>query len=166
MYICVTSIIDSASVSVIFLLDCGTVWYFCFVLFHFSVMITYSYSECKKAKVLSKIWLNKNIHIENRHKGSNTGKRARRKNLRLPSPRETNRNLSRGCLRFFRLALLPVFFFSLISISCTFSGVWFYFSLNIFVKCLHSIERFPRNCFPLVKLIVDLSIYIRVLEVF
>jgi hypothetical protein len=30
---------------------------------------------------------------------------------------ETNRNLSCGCLRFFRLALLPVF------------GVWFYFSL-------------------------------------
>ena len=46
-----------------------------------------------------------------RHKGSNTGKRARRKNLRHPRERflETNRNLSHGCLRFFRLALLPVF---------------------------------------------------------
>jgi hypothetical protein len=50
----------------------------------------------------------------NRHKGSNTSKRARQKNLRHPRERflvelETNRNLSCGCLRFFRLALLPVF---------------------------------------------------------
>jgi hypothetical protein len=54
------------------------------------------------------------IITNNRYKGSNTGKKARRKILRHPRERfpslETKRNISRGCLRFFRLALLPVFY--------------------------------------------------------
>ena len=47
-----------------------------------------------------------------RYKGSNTGKRARRKisiGLQLGKASLETRNLSLGCLRFFRLALLPVF---------------------------------------------------------
>jgi hypothetical protein len=55
------------------------------------------------------------------------------------------------------------FFFSLISLSCTFSGVWFYFSLKHLCFAYIPSSVFPQNCFPLVKLIVDLSIYIRVL---
>jgi hypothetical protein len=37
-----------------------------------------------------------------------------------------------------------------ISLSCTFSGVWFYFSLNTF-DCLHSIEHFLTKLFSIAE---------------
>lgn len=54
-------------------------------------------------------------YTKERHKGYNTGKKAIWNNFRDPRERfvvsnqASNSNLSRGCLRFFRLALICVF---------------------------------------------------------
>ena len=113
-----------------------------------------------------------------RNKGSNTGKRARWKNVRHPRYRflvsneappswETNRNLSRRCLRF---SVLPSYR-CLILFLTNFPILYVFRCLILFLTkqlCFVYIPSsvFPQNGFSLVKLIVDLSIYIRVLAVF
>jgi hypothetical protein len=79
---------------------------------------------------------------------------------------ETNRNLSRGC----RVSVLPsyrclILFLNNFPILYVFRCFILFLTKHLcFVYIPSSV--FPQNCFPLVKLIVDLSIYIRVLAIF
>ena len=97
-----------------------------------------------------------------RNKGSNTGKRARRKNLRHPRERflagiwDFFVLPSYGCLILFLTNLPILYVFRCFILFLTKHLCFVYIPSSVF----------PQNCFPLVKLIVDLSIYIRVLAIF
>ena len=113
-----------------------------------------------------------------RHKGSNTGKRARRKNLRHPRERFLVSNEAPSSWRPIEIFPVGVWDFSALpSYRCfilfltNFPILYVFRCLILFLTkrlCFVYIPSsvFLQNCFPLVKLIVDLSIYIRVLAVF
>jgi hypothetical protein len=119
-----------------------------------------------------------NYNVSARCKGSNTGKRARRKNLRHPRERFLVSNEAPPSWRPIEIFPTGVWDFSLLpSYRClilfltNFPILYVFRCLILFLTkhlCFAYIPSsvFPQNCFPLVKLIVDLSIYIRVLAVF
>ena len=113
-----------------------------------------------------------------RNKGPNTGKRARRKNLRHPSERLLVSNEAPPSWRPIEIFPTGVWDFSvspsyrcLILFLNNFPILYVFRYLILFLTkhlCFAYIPSsvFPQNCFPLVKLSVDLSIYIHVLAVF
>ena len=113
-----------------------------------------------------------------RYKRSNTGKRARRKNLRHKRERFLGSIEAPPSWRPIEIFPACVWDFSILpSYRCliffltNFPILYVFWCLILFLTkhlCFVYIPSsvFPQNCFPLVKLIVDVSIYIRVLEVF
>ena len=113
-----------------------------------------------------------------RYKGSNTGKRASRKNLRYPRERFLVSNKAPPSWRPIEIFPAGVWDFCILpSYRClilflTNFPILYVFRCFILFLTKHPCfvyipsSIFPQNCFPLVKLIVDLSIYIRVLAVF
>ena len=131
-------------------------------------------------EIILEVIFKKSLKISKRYKWSNTGKtkRARRKNLRHPRKRFLVSNEAPPSWRSIEIFPAGVWDFSvfpsyrcLILFLTNFPILYVFRCLIVFLTkhlCFVYIPSsvFLQNCFPLVKLIVDLSIYIRVLVVF
>jgi hypothetical protein len=160
------------------------VWYFIFSMtFNLKRSVHQEFSFIIKIKIKSFFVTNSNkINIfcfsSMTYKGSNTGKRARRIYLRHPKERVLVSNDAPSSWRPIEIFPVGVWDFSVLpSYRCliifltNFSISYVFRCLILFITkhlCFVYIPSsvFLQNCFLLVKLIVDLSIYIRILAVF